>query len=235
MSRAATTSAWSGGGAGCRYEHPFELQAQSKLGLSRHYDRIGDLVWGATPTGRPFWAFWYLLSDNVPHGFASSVHRTVAFTYTARPLPTVSVAGRNRTGRAGTNPAQAILASMQESTGRKLQKRPDAEADAGRDGRTSDWVVGSEEFRRQYRVRAEDGRSAEWLAGPAIQQALLSRQPVISLTSNGADILAWTDYGWTGPDGLTDFRGAPIKNVQDLDIVTVEALVEVLGIVPLPP
>lgn len=35
----------------CRFGHPFELQAQSKLGPSRH-DRIGDLVWGATPAGR---------------------------------------------------------------------------------------------------------------------------------------------------------------------------------------
>ncbi len=216
----------------CSFEHPFELQAQSKLGLSR-YDRIGDVVSGATPAGRPFWAFWYTLSDNVPHGFASRVRRSVAFIYTARPLPTVSVADRNRTGRTGSNPAQAILAGIQESTGRKLQKRP--VADAGRPGRTSDWAVGTEEFQRQYRVRANDGRSAEWLAAPAIQQALLSRRPAVSLTSNGTDILAWTDYGWTGRNGVTDHGGTPIENVQDLDIVTIEALLEVLDIVPPPP
>jgi hypothetical protein len=130
----------------CRFEHPFELQAQSKLGLSR-YDRIGDLICGVTPAGRPFWAFWYLLSDNnVPHGFASGVRRSVAFVNTARALPTVSVADRNRTGRAGTNPAQGILADIRQSTERKLQKRPGV--DSGRPGRTSDWAVGSEEFQR---------------------------------------------------------------------------------------
>src|SRR5215472_16363952 len=68
----------------CRFEHPFELQAQSKLGLDRYYGRIGDLIWGTTPAGRPFWAFWYMLSDNVPHGLASWVRRSVAFIYTAR-------------------------------------------------------------------------------------------------------------------------------------------------------
>lgn len=215
----------------CRFEHPFELRAQSKLGLSRHDDRIRDLISGVTPAGRPFWAFWYILSDNVPHGFASLVRRSVAFIYTARPLPTVSVADRNRTGRTGTNPAQAILANMQESTGRRTQKRPGA--DAGRAGRTSDWAVGSEEFQRQYRVRANDGRWAEWLTGSALQQALLGRRPAISITSNGADILAWTDYGWTDRNGVTDYSGTPIKNVQDLDIVTIEALLEVLDLVPL--
>src|SRR5215469_9056932 len=34
----------------CRFEHPFELQAQSKPGLSR-YDRIGDLICGVAPDG----------------------------------------------------------------------------------------------------------------------------------------------------------------------------------------
>jgi hypothetical protein len=215
----------------CRFEHPFELQALSKLGLNRR-DRVGDLVAGATPEGRPFWAFWYMLSDNVPHGFASVTRRTVAFVYTARSLPTVSVAARNRTGVAGTNPGQGILSYIQESTQRKLQKR--AGIDAGRPGRAFDWVTGSEEFQRRYRVRASDGSSAEWLAGPAIQQALLSHRPAISLTSHGPDILAWTDYGWTGPDGVTDYGGERISNMQDLDIVTIEALLRVLDIVPLP-
>src|SRR5215472_8864398 len=209
----------------CRYEHPFELQPQSKLGVSR-YDRIGDLVCGATSAGRPFWAFWYSLSDNVPHGFASMVRRSVAFADTARPLPTVSVSDANRTGRLGTNPAQGLLASMQLSTQRKLQKRPGV--DAVRPGRTYDWAVGSEEFQRRFRVRAEDGRSAEWLAGPAIQRALLRSRPAASLTSNASDILAWTDYGWTDRDGVTDFGGERIQRVQDLDIVTVEALLGLL-------
>jgi hypothetical protein len=216
----------------CRFEHPFELQAQSKLGLDRRHDRIGDLIWGATPAGRPFWAFWYMLSDNVPYGGASWARRSVAFVYTATVLPTVSVADRNRTGRQGTNPAQVILASIRESAERRTRKRP--EADAGRVGRTSDWAVGSAEFQSRYRVRADDARSAEWLAGPAIQQALLGRRPAISLTSNAADVLAWTDYGWTGTDGVTDYGGERIRDVQDLDIVTVEALLEVLDIVPLP-
>ncbi len=213
----------------CRFEHPFELQAQSKPGLNRHHDRIGDLISGATPAGRPFWAFWHMLSDNVPHGGASWVRRSVAFIYTAAELPAVSVADRNRTGRAGTNPAQAILANIRESAERRTQKRPGDQA-----GHTSDWAVGSEEFQRRYRVRADDGRAAGWLTGPAIQQALLSRQPAISLTSTGADILAWTDYGWTRPGGVTDYRGECLTNVQDLDIVTVEALLDVLDIVPLP-
>lgn len=152
--------------------------------------------------------------------------------YTARPLPTVSVADRNRTGRAGANPAQGILANRQQSTGRKLQKRPGV--DAGRPGRTFDWAVGSEEFQGRYRVRAEEGSAAEWLAGPAIQLALLSRRPAISLTSNGEDILARTDYGWTGPDGVTDY-GEQIGNVQDLDIVTIAAMLELLDMVPLSP
>lgn len=217
----------------CRFEHPFELQAQSKLGLDRHYRGIGDLVCGVTSAGRPFWGFWYVLSDNVPHGGASHVRRSVAFVYTARPLPTVSVADRNRTGGAGINPAQQILASIQQSTGRKLQKRPGV--DAGRPGRACDWAVGSEEFQRRYRVRAEDSRSAEWLAGPAVQQVLLGRRPAISLTSNGADILAWTDYGWTSPGGVTDFGGTRIEHVPDLDIVTIEALLEPLDMVPLLP
>jgi hypothetical protein len=114
----------------------------------------------------------------------------VAFIGAAGPLPTVSVADRNRTGRMGSNPAQAILAG---------------------------------------------GRSAGWLAGPAVQQALLSRRPAISLTSHGSDVLAWTDYGWTGRDGVTDYGGERITNVRDLDIVTVEALLQVLDTVPLPP
>jgi hypothetical protein len=103
-----------------------------------------------------------------------------------------------------------------------------------RPGRTSDWVVGSEEFQRRYRVRADDGGSAEWLAGPPTQQALLRSRPPISLTSNGADILAWTDYGWTGPDGVTAFAGGRIERVHDLDIVTVAALLELLDAVPPP-
>lgn len=217
----------------CRFEHPFELQALSKLGLDRRYGRIGDLVSGLTPEGRPFWAFWHMLSDNAQHGFASWVRRSIAFTYTAKSLPTVSVADRNRTGRTGSNPAQAILANIRESAERKRQKQPGA--DGGRGGRASDWAVGSEEFQRLYRVRADDGRSAEWLAGPGIQRVLLGRQPAISLTSHGSDVLAWTDYGWTGPDGVTSYGGERIKNVQDLDIVTVEALLQVLDIVPLPP
>ena len=217
----------------CRFEHPFELQAQSKLGLDRYYGRIGDLIAGVTPGGRPFWAFWYVLSDNVPHGFASRVRRSVAFISAGKALPTVSVADRNRTGRAGVNPAQEILANVQLSTAQKLQRRPGV--DARRIGRTSDWTVGREEFQRRYRVRADDGSSAEWLAGPAIQEALLGSRPAISLTSNGSDILAWTDYGWTGPDGVTDFAGERIERVQDLDIATIAAIVELLDVVPLPP
>src|SRR5215470_18220617 len=165
----------------CRFEHPFELQAQSKLGLDRHYGRVEDLIAGVTTAGRPFWAFWHVLSDNVPHGFASRVRRSVAFVSTGITLPTVSVAERNRTGQAGVNPAQGILASIQQSTARKLQQRPGI--DAGRPGRTSDWAVGSEEFQRRYRVRADEAGSAQWLAGPATQQALLSSRPAISLTS----------------------------------------------------
>ena len=38
--------------------------------------------------------------------------------------------------------------------------------------------------------------------------------------------MAWTDCGWTGPDGVTDRDGERIPNVQDLDIHTVEALLE---------
>lgn len=216
----------------CRYEHPFELQAQTKLGLDRHYGRIGDLISGATPAGRPFWAFWYMLSDSAPHGSASWVRRSVAFTDTARSLPTVSVADRNRTGRLGTNPAQSILAGMREATARRLLKRP--ESDTGHAGRTSDWAIGSEEFQSRYRVRADDARSAQWLTGQAIQQALLSHRPAVSLTSNGADILAWTDYGWTDSVGVTDYGGERITNVQDLDIVTAAILLDVLDVVPLP-
>jgi hypothetical protein len=216
----------------CRFEHPFELQAQSKLGLDRHYGRIGDLISGGTPQGRSFFAFWHMLSDNVPHGGASWVRRSVAFISTAMPLPTVSVANRYRTGRKGVNPAQEILSNIQEYGRRGTQKQPGD--NAVRAGRTFDWAVGSEEFQRQYRVRADEGRSAEWLAGPAIQQTLLSRHPAISLTSNGTDILAWTDYGWTAPNGLTDYGGERFTNVRDLDIVTVEALLEVLDIIPLP-
>lgn len=214
----------------CRYEHPFELQAQTKLGLDRR-GHVGDLVSGVTPAGWPFWAFWHVLSDNVPHGFASHVRRSVAFIHTARALPTVSVADRNRTGRTGTNPAQGILAIMQDRTSRQLQKRPGV--DAGRPGRACDWIVGSEEFQRRYRVRAEDGGAAEWLAGPVLQHALLGRRPARSLTSNGSDILAWTDYGWTGRDGVTDYGGEQIQNVQDRDIITIEALLELLDMIPL--
>jgi hypothetical protein len=217
----------------CRFEHPFELQAQSKLGLDRHYGPIEDLIAGLTRAGRPFWAFWYVLSDNVPHGFASRVRRSVAFISTGMALPTVSVADRNRMGRAGVNPAQGILANIQQSTARKLQQRPGV--DARRPGRTSDWAVGSEEFQRRYRVRADEGGSAQWLAGSAIQHALLNSRPAISLTSNGADILAWTDYGWTGPDGVTDFASERIEHVRDLDIVTIAALLEILDAIPLPP
>ena len=193
---------------------------------------IGDLINGVTPGGRPFWAFWHSLSDNVPHGFASRVRRSVASsTRPGRCRPSRWRTGTARAG-AGANPAQGILANLQQSTGRKLQKRPGV--DAGRPGRTFDWAVGSEEFQGRYRVRAEEGSAAEWLAGPAIQLALLSRRPAISLTSNGEDILARTDYGWTGPDGVTDY-GEQIGNVQDLDIVTIAARLELLDMVPLSP
>lgn len=155
------------------------------------------------------------------------MRRSVAFIYTAADLPTVSVADRDRTSRAGTNPAQAILADIRQSAGRRTQKRP-----GDRARHTSDWAVGSQEFQRWYRVRADDGRAAGWLTGPAIQEALLSGQPAISLTSNGADILAWTDHDWTRTGGVTGYRGERLTNVQDLDIVTIEAL---LDIVPLRP
>jgi len=65
---------------------------------------------------------------------------------------------------------------------------------------------------------------------PAIQLALLTRRPAVSLASNGADILAWTDCGWTGRGGVTDYGG-----VQDLDIVTIAAMLELLDLVPLSP
>jgi hypothetical protein len=207
-----------------RYEHPFERRAQERLGLDRHYDRIGDVLSGATRAGRPFWAFWYTLSDNVGHGFASTVRRSVAFIYTAVSLPTVSVAKRHRTGD------NSILSVMADSAAKGRHQQ--SEVDAERAGRMFGWAVGSEEFQRRYRVKAEDRQSAEWLAGPVIQRALLSHEPAISLTSNRADILAWTDYGWTDSGGGVDYGGQHISAVEDLDIVTVDALLNVLDVVP---
>jgi hypothetical protein len=148
------------------------------------------------------------------------------------PFPQVTAECDDLTRSGSLRTLTGILANLQQSTGRKLQKRPGV--DAGRPGRTFDWAVGSEEFQGRYRVRAEEGSAAEWLAGPAIQLALLSRRPAISLTSNGEDILARTDYGWTGPDGVTDY-GEQIGNVQDLDIVTIAAMLELLDMVPLSP
>jgi hypothetical protein len=81
--------------------------------------------------------------------------------------------------------------------------------------------------------RPVNGTIALRVVGPAIQPILLSRRPAVSLTTHGADILAWTDYGWTGPNGVTDYGSERIGNVQDLDILTIEALLEVLDMIPL--
>jgi hypothetical protein len=81
--------------------------------------------------------------------------------------------------------------------------------------RLDGWDVGSEEFRRHYKIEADERQQAEWLLGPDTQERLLA-DPSVSLGSIGGDILAWYDRGYGG---------------EGFDIGTLEALLDVLDTV----
>ncbi len=89
-------------------------------------------------------------------------------------------------------------------------------------GNDHGWTVGTEEFQRRYKVKADSRQDAEWLAAPVTQALLLHHAPAISLTSNRSDVLAWTDYG-----------GSHIARSEDYDFSTIDAMLAVLDTVAL--
>lgn len=195
-----------------RFDHPFAQHGHGS-GLDRRTP-ARDVLSGATPAGRPFWSFWFPYERGT-HG--SFVTRSVAFIYTARPLPAVSALRR---GSRGTRP---IMSALNERAARRAEQWPGDAAEVQARSRRLGWAVGSEEFRRAYLVKADDRRAAEWLASPVTQQRLLA-SPAVSLTTNGTDILAWCDH-----------PGSHISRVEDYDIATVEAMLEVLDAIDLEP
>ena len=194
-----------------RFDHPFKHGGSGGRGLDRRTP-VCDVVSGATPAGRAFWAFWFPFVHRDQHG--SFTTRTVAFIHTATSLPTVSVVKRGSLG------SRWVKSALDEWKARRVEQWAGGETE--RSGRLHGWSVGSEAFRREYKVDADDRQGAEWLAGPRAQQRLLASDPPISITSNGADILAWTDYG-----------GRHISRVEDYDLATVDALLEILDAVEL--
>jgi len=195
-----------------RYDHPFQWKGHGR-GLDRSVS-ICDVLAGASPKGRAFWSFWYPITAGAWGLHGRFVTRSVAFVYTSATLPTVSVAARQRIDTA------PITAAIQDMTASRLRVSPGGETD--RAGRLYGWAVGGDEFQRRYRVKADSRQAAGWLARPATQAALLESKPAISLTSNGADILAWTDHG-----------GSHVSRVEDYDIPTVEAMLAILDAVDL--
>jgi hypothetical protein len=192
-------------------EHPFRYGSRG-TGLTRR-DPIVDVVWGSTPAGRAFWAFWTphprSWSGYAQGGLANLPTRCVAFVYTATSLPTVSAVSRD-------DPARPLMSKFNEWAARRADGGTGDQVEMST--RLDGWAVGSEEFRRHYKVDADDRPAAEWLAGTDTQERLLA-DPSVSLCSIGADILAWCDRG-LGGDGF--------------DIGTVDALLAILDLVELP-
>lgn len=197
-----------------RFDHPFQHHGHGS-GLDRRTP-VRDVLSGATRAGRPFWAFWFPYTAG-QGGHGSFRTRSVAFINTALPLPTVSVLRR---GSLGTRP---IMSALTERAARRVEQRPGTEAETEASARLFGWAVGGEEFRRHYLVKADDRGAAEWLAGPVTQQRLLAC-PTVSLVSTGADILAWCD----------DPRSR-ISRVEDYDIATVDAMLDILDGIDLAP
>ena len=196
-----------------RFEHPFQWK-----GHGRSIDRrtpVCDVLDGQTELGWPFWSFWYPITAGAWGLHGSFVTRSVAFVHTPASQPTVSVASRQRID---TRPIMAGLADLNQS-----RARQNTGGETEKQGRLYGWTVGSDEFQRRYKVKADSRRQAEWLARPASQARLLEHDPAISLTSNGTDILAWTDHG-----------GSNIAAVEDYDLPTVDAMLAVLDTVELP-
>jgi len=195
-----------------RFDHPFAQRGRGR-GLDRRTSPR-DLMSGQTPAGRSFWSFWFPYE---PGAHGSFVTRSVAFVDAACPLPAVSALRR---GTRGTRP---IMSALNERAARRAEQWPGNEAEVQARSRLLGWAVGSEEFRRAYLVKADDRRAAEWLASPPTTQRLLASLAV-SLTTNGTDILAWCDH-----------PGSHVSRVEDYDVATVEAMLEVLDAVDLPP
>ena len=196
-------------------DHPFAVHGHF-TGMDRR-TQARDVLSGTTAAGQQFWTFWYPYTAGHQHG--TFVTRTVAFVWTAVPLPAASALRR---GSMGT---RAVMSALNELAARGLDQVPLTDAQARSFGRLYGWPIGSAEFRSLYLVRADDRQAAEWLAGPTTQQRLLAHPaPPISLTTNGADILAWSDYG-----------GSHLSRVEDYDISTIDAMLEVLDTVELPP
>jgi len=138
-------------------------------------------VSGATPAGRPFWAFLYRypISD---HGV---IPRTVSFIYTARQLPTVSVVPRTTTEQVSSWFGGRIARANERS---EDPRRRDAVE------RLAGLQFGSAEFQQQFQAEALDHAAAEWLLTPEIQRSLLA-DGGLSLASKDADVLCWGDRG----------------------------------------
>ncbi|HVB45872.1 MAG TPA: hypothetical protein VNF47_24625 [Streptosporangiaceae bacterium] len=136
----------------------------------------------------------------------------MAFSSTAQALPAVSASHRSSKG---TRP---IMSAFTEQAGRRAGQHPAASpAEAAGRARIFGWPVGTEEFRRQYLVKAGDEQSAQWIASPATQERLLSAAPPVSLVTCGADIIAWSDYG-----------GKHISQPEDFGLAMIDRLLGVL-------
>jgi hypothetical protein len=191
-----------------RFEHPYRYGSRGTGPTAS--SPVNDLVAGFSPRGRQFWAFWtpYLISGG-GSGTGPRPTRCVAFTAASTSLPTVSATSRRSLAR-------PYMSKLGQWAARRAEKRPGSQINVN--PRLDGWPIGSDTFRRHYKVEADDRQDAEGLIGSATQQRLLT-DPSISLSTNGVDVLAWCDRGYGG-DGL--------------DIATVDALVGVLDSVELP-
>jgi hypothetical protein len=189
-------------------EHPFRYGSGGTGPTAS--SPANDLIAGSSRAGRRFWAFWtpYLISGG-GSGTGPRPTRCVAFIAAGKPLPTVSATSRRSLAR-------PYMSKLGQWAARRAEKRSGSQADVN--PRLDGWPIGSEAFRRHYKVEADDRQHAEWLLGSATQEQLLT-DPSISLSTNGVDILAWCDRG-VGGDGF--------------DTATVDALLEVLDTVELP-
>jgi hypothetical protein len=115
------------------------------------------------------------------------------------------------------------MSALNERAARRAEQWPGNESEVQARSRLLGWAVGSEEFRRAYLVKADDRRAAEWLASPLTTLRLLA-SPAVSLTTNGTDIVAWCDH-----------PGSHVSRVEDYDIAAVEAMLDVLDAIDLPP
>ncbi len=135
--------------------------------------------------------------------------RCLAFIYTARSLPLFSILSR-------AHVARPHMTRLNQWAARRAETYTGDEVEATR--RLDGWALGSDEFRRSYKIEADDAQAAAWVLTPAMQQRLLVDSNV-SICSIGADILAWCDRGFGG---------------EGFDITLIGELLAILDTIELP-